>query len=49
MTEREALIALATPEPDEPLYDNPDATRRKDEWNARRIEALRLARSLTRA
>lgn len=45
MTEREALIVLATPPP-EPLKQvmwNHDDLVRWDEWNARRLEALKVA------
>jgi hypothetical protein len=51
MTEREALLALAAPEPEPFRQVWPSSEERAawQAWNARRIEALRLARELERA
>jgi hypothetical protein len=51
VTEREALVQLGLPEP-EPFRQvrmKPADYERWDEWNARRIEALAIARSLAPA
>jgi hypothetical protein len=40
VTDREALLALAEPEPDEPLQGHPENVTAWDAWNARRLEAF---------